>query len=162
MNKRSLIFLFFLAVIVYTFAAIWIELPGYMDAEYYYGQAVHIFQNRSFDEEFIWNYLNNPAGIPVAGFSFWLPFSSILAAMGLFLFGTESFFASRVFFIILAAFIPILAAKISYAIFANKRAAMLASGLALFSGLFFPYVTITDTFTPFMVAVGCLFAGSQN
>ena len=157
MNKRNLAVLFVFAVFVQSMAAFWIRLPGYMDAEYYYGQGVQLFENHSFDENFIWNYLNDPSIIPVAGFSFWLPITSILAALGMFLFGTESFFASRFFFILIAAFIPIIAAKIAFAIQGDKRSAILASGLAIFSGLFFPYATITDTFTPFMVSGGLFF-----
>ena len=128
-----------------------------MDAEYYFGQGIQLVTAHNLNEHFIWNFLNDPAALPVAGFSFWLPFASFLSAAGMWLTGSTSFFAGRFFFILTAAGIVPITAKLAYYFTDKRRAAWLAGGFALFSGLFFPYLTITDTFTPFMFLGGLFF-----
>ena len=156
MKKADYLLLFILGVVIYFAFAFFQKVPGYMDAEYYYVQGMHLIAEHNLNETFIWNYLNNPSTLPVAGFSFWLPLTSFLAAAGIWMTGVKSFFAGRFLFLIMAAMIPVLTAKLTTYFLYGRRAAWLAGGLALFSGLFFPYATVTDTFTPFMFLGGFL------
>lgn len=130
------------------------KVPGYMDAEYYFGQAIQLAEERGFSEPFIWNYLNNPSTIPVEGFSFWLPVTSIIASFGLSVSGMNNFFIARIPFILISATIPLLAAYLACQFMPTRRAGWLAGGLALLSGFYLPFITITDTFTPYMIFGG--------
>ena len=156
MKRRDYFILFLFGVVVHGAFALLQKVPGYMDAEYYFGQGIQLVTEHNLNEPFIWNYLNNPAVMPVAGFSFWLPFTSFLSAAGTWLTGSTSFIAGRILFILIAAAIAPITAKLAYYFSGKKRVGWLAGGLAIFSGLFFPYLTITDTFTPFMF-LGALF-----
>jgi hypothetical protein len=39
-------------------------VPGYMDAEYYYAGAIRLHEGYGFTQPFLWNYLDEPAGLP--------------------------------------------------------------------------------------------------
>ena len=157
MNKKESLLLFVVSLIFFGALAALQTVPGYMDAEYYFGQAINFSQGHGFQEYFIWNYLNDPAGIPAAGFTFWLPLTSFIASIGLWVSKSTDFFMARMMFILLAACIPVITAGITGHFASNKRAGWLAGGLALFSGFYLPYLTITDNFTPFMFLGGLFF-----
>ena len=157
MSKKESLILFVVSLIFFSALAALQTVPGYMDAEYYFGQAINFSQGHGFQEYFIWNYLNDPAGIPAVGFTFWLPLTSFIASIGLWASKTTDFFMARMMFILLAACIPVITADIASHFVSSKRVGWLAGGLALFSGFYLPYLTITDNFTPFMVLGGLFF-----
>lgn len=145
------------AILFFSLLATLQKEPGYMDAEYYFGQSIQLVKHHTLAEPFIWNYLNDPAGIPVPGFAFWLPATSFIAAGGLGLFGTTSFFAAKLIFILMAAGIAVMTAYFATIFLPGRRAGWLAGLLTLFSGFYLPFMTITDTFTPYMFLGGLFF-----
>jgi len=78
--RRDLLWLFFLALAVRLATAALIRRPGYMDTAYYAAGAVRLAQGGGFSEPFLWNYLDDPAGLPHPGFLYWMPLPSLLAA----------------------------------------------------------------------------------
>ena len=162
MKKKDYLLLFGFSLIFFSVIASIQKVPGYMDAEYYYGQSIRIVEYRDLQENFIWNYLNDPVTIPTEGFSFWMPITSILASMGLWFFRSTNFFFARTPFIFLAALIPVLTAYFAYQFLPRKWAGWLAGGLAIFSYFYLPYITITDSFTPYMVFGGFFFSFSTK
>lgn len=147
-GRRDILFLFLLALLVRLVMAAFITQPGYMDASYYAAGAVNLAQGGGFSEPFIWNYLNDPAGIPHPGFLYWMPLPSLLAAPFAALF-PNSYFALQVPFAFISALLPLLAYEIAWRVTERRRLAWAAGLLTLFSGFFFPYWTIPETFAPF-------------
>lgn len=154
MKKKERLLLFLISLAFFSLLALIQKVPGYMDAEYYFGQAIHVSQGHGYSELFIWNFLNDPAGIPAQGFTFWLPLTSLIASAGLSISRSNDFLMARVLFVLLAACVPVITAAIADHFLPGKRAGWLAGGLALFSGFYLPYLTITDNFTPFMFLGG--------
>jgi hypothetical protein len=142
--------------------AVLIARPGYMDAAYYAAGAVRIAHGAGFSEPFIWNYLNDPAGVPHPGFLYWMPLPSLLGALLAALF-PGSFLALQVPFAVLSAVIPTVAYGLAWVATENRRLARAAGALALFSGFFFPYWTLPVTFTPFALfgSLALWLAGSR-
>lgn len=130
--------------------------PGYMDADYYYAGGLQLAAGRGFSEPYLWNYLDDPAGLPHPSHAYWMPLASLLAAAGASLFGPGSWSAARTGFLALAAAIPPLTAALAWS-FTSRRDLSIASGLlAVFSGFYLPFLTTTDTFGLYMV-FGALF-----
>jgi hypothetical protein len=129
-------------------------VPGYMDAEYYYAGGLRIANNLWRSEPFLWNYLDNPVGLPHASFSYWMPIASVLAAGGMRLTGNMDFSSARIPFILLSGLVPLLTAKITLKLGSPARQARLAGWLAVFSGFYALYTGITETFSIYMV-LGC-------
>lgn len=128
--------------------------PGYMDADYYYANALLLAQGE-FQEPFLWNYLNDPAGLPQPAFGYWMPLISLLAAAGLKV--SHSFWGARLLFILLAGLAPPLTALLAYCLTRQTWVSRLAGALALFPGFYTAYLATTDAFTLYMV-LGGLFA----
>ena len=47
--------------------------PGYMDAEYYAVLGRRLATGQGPTEPFLWNYLDDPQGIPHPAFGYWAP-----------------------------------------------------------------------------------------
>lgn len=142
--------LFLLALATILGVATFQDVPGYMDADYYYAGGLQIASGAGLSEPFLWNYLADPAGLPHPSHAYWMPLASFLAALGMKLSGQVSFWAGRAGFLILAAAIPGLTAALAYSLTRRKNQATLAGLLALFPAFYLPFLTTTDTFAIYM------------
>jgi len=149
-SRRDGLILFFLALAVRLSAAWLLTGPTYMDTAYYAVGARRLAGGAGFDEPFLWHYLDDPAGLPHPGFLYWMPFPSLLAAP-LAILIPGSFFALQLPFAVLSALFPLVAYRLAWKITDRRRSARLAGVLTIFSGFFFPYWTLPETFTPFAV-----------
>ena len=147
----------FLAGLLITIAAASLEhSPGYMDADYYYAGALRLISGQGGSEPYVWNYLNDPAGLPALSFSYWMPLVSVLAAGGLAAAPAFGFWGARLGFILLAACVPPLTALISFRLTNRPPLARLAGLFALIPGFYLAYLPTTDGFSIYMV-LGSLF-----
>jgi 4-amino-4-deoxy-L-arabinose transferase-like glycosyltransferase len=119
-----------------------------MDAAYYAAGAVSMARGNGFSEPFIWNYLSDSPRLPHPGFLYWMPLPSLLAAPAAAL-SPGSFFALQIPFAILSALIPLIAYGLTWQATGSRRLAWASGLLAVFSGFFFPYWTLPETFAPF-------------
>ena len=156
MKPKHYLLLFVIALAFILVEAALLQVPGYMDAEYYYAGGSQLAAGKGFNEPFLWNFLDDPAGIPHPAFTYWMPLTSLLSGFGMFLFGRINFFNGRIFFFLIAASIPPLAAYFSWQLSHRVLNAWLAAGLAVFSGFYAIYMGITDTFALYML-LGSLF-----
>jgi hypothetical protein len=136
--------------------AVLVSRPGYMDAAYYAAGAVQLAQGGGLSEPFLWHYLDGPATPPHPGFLYWMPLPSLLAAPFAAIF-PGSFFALQLPFVLLSALLPLVAYAVAWQATpvlsvvegGARRRAWAAGLLTLFSGFFFPYWTLPETFAPF-------------
>ncbi|MBU4225729.1 MAG: hypothetical protein KKC71_07900 [Chloroflexi bacterium] len=132
------------------------SVPGYMDADYYYAGGLQLAAGRGFTEPYLWNYLDDPAGLPHASHAYWMPLASILAALVPALSGHLTWFAARLPFILAAALIPPLTSALAFSITSRRDLAIISGFLAVFSGYYAPFLPLTDTFSLYML-FGALF-----
>jgi hypothetical protein len=133
--------------------------PGYMDADYYYTGGLRLAQGHGFWEQVLWNYLDDPAGLPHPSHGYWGPLASLAAAAGMLLTGRLDFAGGRALFLLAAAAIPPLTACLAYALHGpssegRRRQALLSGLLAAFPGFYLPYLATTDSFGLTMIAGG--------
>lgn len=154
MKKSVLILLYLLGVGVAALAAVGQTTPGYMDADYYYTVGTQIANGEGFTEPYLWNYLDDPAGIPHPSHLYWMPLTSWIAAAGMTLAGSTEFWAARIFFILLAGLIPVISASLSTSLLREKKYAWVAGLLGVFPGLYVIYLSIPETFILYLVLGG--------
>lgn len=156
--------LFTLGLGAFTLAALPQTTPGYMDAEYYLAGGMRLAQGYGFSEPFLWNYLDDPAGLPHPSHAYWMPLASLLAALGMWLSGEVTFTAGRLGFVLLAAAVPPLTALLASRLSARRGAALLAGSLALLPAFYLPYLPTSDTFGIYMLlgALWLLAAGRPS
>jgi len=148
MNRRDLLLLLSLALVVRLITALLLTGPPYMDAYYYTAGAYRLADGHGLTEPFLWHYLDDPAGIPHPGFLYWMPLPSILAAPFVALLG-RSFLAAQLPFILLSALLPLVSYTLAWRIAESRRQAWAAGLLTLFSGFFTPFWVLPETFAPF-------------
>jgi hypothetical protein len=144
--KRKTLLLLLFGCAMAILAAIWVRHPGYMDAEYYYATARTLAGGGGFQEPFIWNYLDDPAGIPHPSHLYWLPVTSILAAIPMSV-GGLCFRIAQLPFILLTGGLPLMAATLSAWLGFDDRMSWFSGLLAGFSGFYLAYFITTDAFS---------------
>jgi hypothetical protein len=157
MTFWRLLFLFCLGLAVAWFVSTFQDSPGYMDADYYYVTGLRIVQGFGFSEPFLWNYMDNPVGLPHSSHAYWMPLTSLLAALGFLVAGSYRFASAQIGFVLLAGFLPLITASISYALNDDKVMATWAGLLSIFSGFYLVFLTTTDTFVIYMLLGGGFF-----
>jgi hypothetical protein len=151
MKKRVLLFLYLAGLLICCIPAYFEKSPGYMDADYYFSVALRLKQGFGFNEMVIWNYLDDPAGLPHPSNAYWMPLTSMIGWVGMLITGSSGFSTSRVIFIFLSALIPPLTAQLSFRLTNKESFAILAGLLAIFPGFYLPYLVTTDSFAICMV-----------
>lgn len=153
LDPRRALVLFAAALAVFSLAALGLQAPGYMDAEYYFGTGRQLALGNGFSEPFVWNYLADPQGLPAPSHAYWMPLASLVAAAPMAVFGI-SYRAAQILFIVVAALVPVLAARTAFGMGAGDRAAWISGGLAILGGFFLPYFVTTDTFALYALIGG--------
>ncbi|MEZ4591218.1 MAG: glycosyltransferase family 39 protein [Chloroflexota bacterium] len=147
-----------LTLIGLLFQAIWavqMPTPTYMDAYYYTSNGQRLAAGDGFTELVIWQYLDDPAGLPTPSHSYWMPLTSILAAAG-YSFG-DGFWAAQLPFWLLAGLLPLLAYWIALQFFSERWQVWTAVLLTISGGFYTRFLNQPATFVPFAWAGGlCL------
>lgn len=134
-----------------------LEQAGYMDASYTIHIAENLARGRGFVEDVLWNYLDQPAGLPHPSNLYWMPLPAILVAPFFVLFGV-SYRVAQIPFIILSSFLPLFAFYLSHKIFARDAYAWAAGLFTTFSGFYTIYWVSPDNFTVYALTASlCLF-----
>src|SRR6266498_4861601 len=133
MNWRHYTTLFVVGLIVPLAVSRFQSLPGYMDADYYFAGGVQLASGHDFTEPYLWNYLDDPAGLPHPSHTYWMPLASIVSAIGMWISGQSTYAAGCASFILLSACIPLLVAALAYSISRELRLAMASGFLSIFS-----------------------------
>jgi 4-amino-4-deoxy-L-arabinose transferase-like glycosyltransferase len=145
MSRRDLLFLFVLALAVNGFLALFVHEPRYTDDSYYFGGALRLAEGQGFTEPYFWNYVGSPAFLPQPSHLYWMPLTSIVAAVSMSIFG-HSFRAAQIPLVLAASFLPLVAYMTGWKIAHLRRHALSAGLLTIFCGFYAGYWATTDAF----------------
>ncbi len=157
MTWRLSLLLAGLGLVIAMLVAAFQNTPGYMDADYYYAGGRQLATGHGFTEMVLWNYLDNPSGLPHPSNAYWMPLASLLAAAGAMLFGPNSWSAARIGFVAIAASLPPLTAALAWSLTSRRDLAITSGLLAVFPAFYLPFLPVTDTFGPYMLLGGLFF-----
>ena len=146
-----LLLLFTISIFLQLGVAVWRETPGYMDESYYYLGGKNLYEGKGFSEEILWNFLDQPEGIPHPSHLYWMPFNSILAGGGMLLFQSTSYLAGSFFFILLASVIPCVTYSVSWRLSSNRTISLINAGFSIVSGYYFSMLSAIDSFSVYML-----------
>ncbi len=140
------------------------HFPGYLDSDYYFAGGMQLAQGKGFTEPYLWNYLDDPQGLPHPSHSYWLPLSSIIAAAGLLLTGQttlvseqSAYEAGRLGFLMLSALVPVVTGALAYQFSHQQRLGVISGLLAVFSVYYAPFLPVIDNYGPYLVLGGLYF-----
>jgi len=156
MTRRHYLLLYLTTLAALFLVANFEHSPGYMDADYYQLTGQQLARGRGFSEPMLWNYLDDPQGLPHPSHSYWMPLASLLAAAGMKTTAATTFAAGRAVFILLAAAVAPLTARLTFVLSKQTRLALFSGGLAILPAFYLPYLASTDSFGISMV-LGAIF-----
>ena len=150
-----------IGLLVQAFWAARLRHPSYMDAYYYTTNGQRLAAGFGFTEEVIWQFLDAPVGVPAPSHTYWMPFPSLLAALG---YGTaDSFRGAQWPFWLLAGLLPLLAFAISQELSDERWQAWTAALFTAAGGFYAHWFSQPSTFAPFAWASGLgLYAMAQG
>jgi len=154
MNWRHYAILFLIGLSVPFAVSRFQTLPGYMDADYYFAGGVQLANGHGFSEPYLWNYLDDPAGLPHPSHTYWMPLASIVSAFGMWTTGQSTYAAGRFPFILLSACVPLLTAALAFRVSRQTRLAMVSGLLSIFSLYYAPFMSVPDNYALFMLLGG--------
>ncbi len=159
---RAYVLLFALTLAVRIATALPVQQAGYMDASYALHVAENLAMGRSLTEDILWNYLDQPQGLPHPSNQYWMPLPSLLIAPFFAVLGV-SYRAAQIPFVVLSLFLPLFAFYLARRVLGRDDYAWMAAVFTLFSGFYMVYWVSPDNFTPFAVSASlCLYAISRG
>jgi hypothetical protein len=157
MNWRHYAILFVVGLIVPFAVSRFQSLPGYMDADYYFSGGVQLATGHGFTEPYLWNYLDDPEGLPHPSHTYWMPLASIVSALGMRITGQSTYEAGRLPFILLSACVPLLTAALAFNVSRQTWLAMVSGFLSIFSLYYAPFMPVPDNYALFMLLGSAFF-----
>ena len=155
MTRRALFSLYLIGAGMPLLVVLLGAVPGYMDADYYLMGGQQLARGEGFTEWVLWNYLDDPAGLPHASHTYWMPLASIFSALGIRLLPEASVVrASQIVFISLAGWVPVLSAQLCFQMTKSGRDGWLAGLLACLPSFYLPFLPSSDTFALYMITGG--------
>jgi hypothetical protein len=152
---RRLLILSGLLLLVRLASAVVVSQPGYTDSFYFTDVADRLAHGLGLTADFLWSPVEAAAApgdlvLPVASHLFWVPLPTVLAAIGITLFGgiAETFRAAQAPFILLAAALPAATWWAARSLGAGERWSLTAAALAGLGGIFAPGFVAVDAFAP--------------
>lgn len=144
---RELWWIVLLGLLVQGFWAARLAHPSYFDAYYYTTNGQRLAAGHGFSEEIIWQYLDEPEGLPTPSHTYWMPLTSLIAAAGYAIGG--SFRSAQAPFWLMVGLLPLLSYAISWQLCGQKWQARTAALLTMAGGYYAAYWTQPTTFAPF-------------
>ncbi len=136
------------------FVARFQSVPGYLDSDYYFAGGMQLAEGKGFTEPYLWNYLDDPSGLPHPSHTYWMPLASIVAAAGMSASGEVTYATGRLGFILLAGFVPVVVFGLAYS-FAGRRDLALVSGLlSVLSIYYVPSIAVPDNYSAYILLGG--------
>ena len=149
-SNHLIVFVLAFVLLVRIVTALPLRQPGYMDAYYYCNVAQSLYRGDGFTDYILWNFLDNPEGLPHPACLYWMPLTSMVIYPFALLFGL-SFRVAQVPFILLSTVLAWVACRVSMDLSGKREQAILAVILVAFSGFYSVFWVTTDSFAPFAV-----------
>jgi hypothetical protein len=159
MKRRDYFIQYAAALAFFALCSMWIRTPGYMDAEYYTVSAIQLVEGKGMTQPILWNYLDDPAGLPHPSHTYWMPAPSLAAIPGMLITGKADFPSGRILFILIAALAAPAAGWMGFRFSGHLLTGWLAASLAIFCGFYAPYSSTIDSFFLIMPGAWLIFFG---
>jgi uncharacterized membrane protein YczE len=137
-----------------------VEGPGFTDAFYHLNAATRLASGQALTDAYLWTYIGQPEALPAPSHLYWLPLTSISAALGMALFNAPGvYWAAQLPFTLMYWGLCLVGFWLGGRLGGTRRHAWLAGLLTLFSGFFVRFWGSIDTFAPYaLVGAACLIA----
>lgn len=127
-----------------------VAAPGYTDVFYHFNAANRLVTGQGLNDAYLWTYIGAPDSLPAPSHLYWMPMTSLLAALGMGLLNAPGdYTAAQWPFALLFAGTVYIGFWLGERLGGTRRHAWFAGLLTLFSGYFTRFWGAIDTFTPY-------------
>jgi hypothetical protein len=145
--KTDLVIIAIIGLLIQSIWLVRIEQPTYMDAYYYSVNGERLASGHGFSEMVIWQYLDDPAGLPTPSHTYWMPLPSLIAALGYTI--QSDFLGEQLIFWLLGGLLPLLAFAISLLLSGERWQAWVAALFTATGSFYGAFFSQPSTFAPF-------------
>ncbi|MFQ5400329.1 MAG: hypothetical protein ACE5E7_12110 [Anaerolineae bacterium] len=145
--RKDLLWIAAVGLAIQAYWALRITHPTYFDAYYYTVNGQQLASGNGFTGRIIWQYLDDPAGLPTPSHTYWMPLASMIAAAGFKV--TGSFRGAQFSFWLMAGFLPWLSYAISWRLSPQRWQARTAALFTAAGGYYTAYWVQPTTFVLF-------------
>jgi 4-amino-4-deoxy-L-arabinose transferase-like glycosyltransferase len=130
-----------------------VPAPSFTDAYYHFNAASRLASGQGLTDAYLWNYIGAPDRLPAPSHLYWMPLTSVAAALGMAIFNDPNSHSAAQ-----ALFVPMLAAVGCAGFWLGRQLGgsavrgWYAGLLTLFGGYFVRFWGAMDTFTPYAFA----------
>lgn len=159
-RKHFLAFALLAFVVAFLLTRGLIAQPGFTDAFYHFNAANRLVSGEGLTDPYLWTYIAAPDQLPAPSHLYWMPMTSLTAAVGMALVNQPGSYAAAQWpFTLMFAAVALLGFHLGGRLGGALRHAWLVGLLTLFSGYFTRFWGATDTFAPYaFFGAFCLYA----
>ncbi len=150
--RQDLVLVLVIGLLVSAGWAVLVREPTYMDAYYYATNGRRLASGHGFSENIVWQFLDEPEGLPAPSHTYWMPLASMLAGAGYLI--RDDFRGAQSLFWVLAGLLPLLAYGISWQLTAERWQAWVAALFTASGGFYAAFLVQPSTFAPYALAGG--------
>ncbi len=137
-------------LMAWAMAGLFANGPGYTDSFYHLNAAKSLHAGDGFADHYLWTYVDAPESLPAPSHRYWMPLTSVLAAIGMALLAApDSFGAAQLLFVLAAGGAGVVAYFLALMLGGERRQAWVAGLLTVMGGFFAPRWGAIDTFAPY-------------
>lgn len=139
-------------LMAWVMARLFVNGPGYTDSFYHLNVAKRLHAGDGFVDHYLWTFIDAAENLPAPSHRYWMPLTSVLAAIGLALADTpDSFRAAQIMFVLATGCAGMVAYFLAHLLGGERRQAWVAGLLTVMGGFFAPRWGAIDTFAPYAV-----------
>lgn len=155
-TRERFLFIFIALVGAFFITRSLIAGPGYTDVFYHLNAANRLVSGQGLTDTYLWTYIGAPDTLPIPSHLYWMPLTSLSAALGMWLLNAPGNYAAAQFpLTLMFASTVYVGFWLGSQLGKTRRHAWIAGLLTLFSGFYTRFWGAVDTFGPYAL-VGSL------
>ncbi len=150
MSRRSFLLFVLVALLGALVITRLIEAPGYTDAYYHFNAATRFAGGQGLTDAYVWTYIGAPDHLPMPSHLYWMPFTSVIAAISMVLFNAAGIYAvAQLPFTLMCAGTALVGYWLGWRLGGSRRHAWVAGLLTLLNPFYLKFWGEIDTVAPY-------------
>lgn len=152
-GRHHLLFTLFALAAAFAITRWTVAGPGFTDAFYHLNAANRLVTGQGLTDPYLWTYIAAPASLPAPSHLYWMPLTSLCAALGMWVVNAPGDYAAAQWpFTLLYAAVAGCGFSLGRRLGGTWRHAWVAGMVTLFSGYYLRFWGTIDTFAPYGLA----------
>ncbi|MDX1991724.1 MAG: hypothetical protein SF029_05020, partial [bacterium] len=156
-RRETLLFALLGVIVAFVLTRWTVAQPNYTDAYYHFNAATRLVSGQGLTDAYLWNYINAPQSLApgevVPSHTYWMPLTSLSAALGMWLLNAPGNYAAAQWpFALMLAATTVSGFWLGHRLGGTRRHTWVAGLVTLFSGFFTRFWGASDTFASYAIA----------